>query len=155
MQRLLPVLLCLMVGFPAIAETISGTARIVDAATMEVAGRLVRLHGIHAPARSDRCPFRGREIDCGLVAATALMDLTAGTPVRCTVRGHGDAGTIIATCRAAGYDLSEGMVYTGWARPAMNAPARYALVERSAKARKRGLWQGKFPPAVDALAATP
>jgi endonuclease YncB( thermonuclease family) len=135
----------------AAAETLTGAVKVIDAATLSVGGRIVRLHGITAPAPADVCPFREKTIPCGETATTALMDLTAGASVSCETRGHAD-GTTYATCIAGGYDLSEGMVYTGWARPVAGAPARYLAAQDRARARNNGLWQGRFPAAVDTAA---
>jgi endonuclease YncB( thermonuclease family) len=151
MRRILLLLSLPLAIASAKAEPIIGPAKVIDAATLRVAGQVFRLHGIAVPAPGDDCPMRGRTIPCGKVAATALMDLTAGAKVRCTPRAEA-AGATVATCTAGGYDLSEGMVYTGWARPTAAAPARYREVERGARKRQRGLWRGDFPAAVLAAA---
>jgi len=152
------LLAVLLTGLAAIAaqpvhaeDEISGPVRVVDAATLTVGGIAVRLHGIATPVPGDRCDWRDRTIDCGRVATTALLDLTAGATVRCALHAD-EAEPRPATCRADGYDLAEGMIYTGWARPTATAPARYRTVEEDARTRGRGLWQGRFPPAVDAAA---
>ncbi len=130
-------------------EDLAGSAHVMDAVTVEIAGRQVRLYGIVAPAPGVRCAVREVTVDCGHVAATALMDLTAATDVRCTIM-DGDAAPPVARCTAGGYDLSEGMVYTGWARPVTDAPARLHRVEQTARERKHGLWRNGFPPSVSA-----
>jgi len=141
----------LLAGKLATAQELTGDVDVIDASTLKIGGVEVRLHGIAAPAPGDHCEFRERTIDCGRVATTALLDLTAGARVRCTLRDA--AGTPpAATCRADGYDLSEGMIYTGWARPTAAAPARYRSIEQDAQARRRGLWQGQFPSAVNVAA---
>lgn len=135
----------------ASAETLTGAVKVIDASTLSVAGRVVRLHGIKAPAPGDICPFRNKTIPCGEIATTALMDLTAGAQVTCKTHGSGE-GVTLATCKAGGYDLSEGMVYTGWARPLAGAPARYLTAQKKSQNRNNGLWQGKFPDAVNQAA---
>ncbi len=117
------------------------TANVIDAQQLELAGKRWRLPHIHTPRPGDVCAFKDRQIDCGLIAKTALQDLTAGAVVVCD--------TSDGLCRAGGYDLSEGMIYTGWARAAKDAPAKYKKLEKDAKARRRGLWQGAFPASVN------
>jgi endonuclease YncB( thermonuclease family) len=136
---------------PATADTVTGAVQVVDAVTLTVGGRKLQLYGIKAPAPQDICPFRNRSIPCGEVAATALMGLTAGARVACETRGD-TGGMETATCKADGYDLAEGMVYTGWARPVAGAPARYLAAQKKAQARRNGLWQGRFPDAVERAA---
>ena len=154
MRLILLLILSQIIVASAAAEMLSGPFTVIDAANLRVAGQLVRLQGIAAPKPGDRCPFRNVTIQCGRIATTALLDLTAGASVSCQTHGGPDAkGVHLATCTANGYDLSEGMVHTGWARPAKGAPAHYRKVEASARKRGRGLWRGEFPAAVNKAAA--
>jgi len=138
---------------PAMAVTISGPVKVINAATLKVGGQLIRLSGIAAPKPGDECTLRNATIPCGRVATTALMDLTAGVEVRCQTHDGANAkGIVLATCTAGGYDLSEGMIYTGWARPDKAASPRYRAVEKAAQKRRRGLWRGEFPRAVNEAA---
>jgi endonuclease YncB( thermonuclease family) len=98
-----------------------------------------RLAGIEAPMPGEKCHLRGKLRDCGIIARAALMDLTAGATLVC--RAAGQAGY---NCRADGYDLSEGMAYTGWAVTRPGAPLRYRAVLREARLKKRGFWRGLF-----------
>ena len=55
----------------------------------------------------------------------------------------------LARCSAGGYDLSEGMVYTGWALmpPAAEAGApikAFENIQINAAEKQRGLWKGSF-----------
>ena len=99
-----------------------------------------RLTGIEAPMPGEKCHLRGKLRDCGIIARAALMDLTAGATLVC--RSTGDASY---RCRADGYDLSEGMAYTGWAVTRPGAARRYGAVMRQARRKKRGFWRGSFP----------
>ncbi len=121
---------------------LSGPPEVIDGETLNVAGHRLRLEGIKAPAPGTRCLVRGNEHNCGRISATALMDLTAGASVTC--RRH-DAvaadGSRYACCRAGGYDLSEGMVYTGWAEADGAQMSRYASFEADARRAPRGMWR--------------
>ena len=155
MRLILLFILSHFVVAPAAAEMLSGPVKVIDAANLRVGGQLVRLQGIAAPESGDRCPLRTVTIKCGRIATTALMDLTAGAKVQCEPHGKPNAkGVYLATCKANGYDLSEGMVYTGWARPVKGSPKRYRAIEAGARKRGRGLWRGDFPDAVNKAAAT-
>lgn len=135
----------------AAAETVSGTATVVDAETLEIDGRQFRLRGIDAPEPGQRCLSGTRDYDCGRIAATALMDLVAGGTVTCQPLAVAPAaGATAATaapessCRSDGYDLSEGMVYTGWAMADPATGGAYRAIERGAKSKRRGMWRGAF-----------
>ncbi len=133
-------------------DSVRGRAIIIDGDTLQVAGSSFNLVGIDAPELEQRCQMHGRFYGCGSLAQAALMDLTAGIEVVCRkVRDrHADPGSgALARCSAGGYNLSEGMIYTGWALmpPAAAgnpAPEAFLAVQAQAEERRRGLWQGKF-----------
>ncbi len=138
--RLLVIVVLLVVP-PALAGT---PVTVIDGNTLEVAGARLRLHGIDAPDLDQPCRLRGRTQSCGVIARAALMDLTAGAVLDCEMRGRDAAGRTLATCTADGYDVAEGMVYTGWALALDGAPVRYQTVQNEAEAARRGLWLGQF-----------
>ena len=78
------VWLLAVTGHPALAE-IAGMPKIIDGDTIEVQGQAIRLYGIDAPELGQACTIEERAYDCGLVARTALLDLTAGVAVTCRV----------------------------------------------------------------------
>lgn len=124
---------------------VEGHAEILSGETLKVGSVVFRLAGIDAPEKGQVCTNKsGKEFDCGRIAATALMDLTAGAHVRCL--SLSDKGTLpmLAQCDAAGYDLAEGMVYTGWALPDLATGSRLAHHRDQAEKRKHGLWAGQF-----------
>jgi len=139
-------LAAVLLGRPAAlaGDELRGRARVLSADQIEVSGRHVRLAGIRVPRPDQRCRIGERTYDCGKVAADALRDLTTGANVRCIGRGETATGQLIATCFADGYDLSEGMVYTGWAAAEPRSGRRYLPLEHQARAAKRGLWRGRF-----------
>ena len=77
------------------------------------------------------------------------MDLVVGVSIRCVPRGGAAGSPIMANCFAGGYDLSEGMVHTGWALAMPRDGTKYVRIEATARKARRGLWQGKFTPPWD------
>jgi len=121
-----------------------GPPEVIDGETVRLGGKTFRLHGIDAPDIAQTCEIRGRAYNCGRVSMTALMDLVAGVEIRCVARPGATGGPVPANCFAAGYDLSEGMVHTGWALAMPRHGTKYAGIEARARKAGRGLWQGKF-----------
>ncbi len=135
-----------MVGSPALlqAEPVEGRAEVLTGETLKISGIVYRLVGIDAPEKGQICQNRqGRSFDCGRISATGLMDLTAGAIVRCDPVNR-QSDPILARCSAGGYDLSKGMVYTGWALPDPKTGAGLERQMEKAKAGKHGLWAGQF-----------
>lgn len=135
---------CLLLAGPVGADAV-GPVQVVDGETLTIKGQAFCLAGIDAPEPGQTCINRsGKRFDCGRVAGTALMDLTAGARVRCRPTGAKRNRCAIASCEAGGYDLSEGMVYTGWALPDPATGARYRRYQALAEKRGHGLWRGWF-----------
>ncbi len=139
------VWLLAMTGRPALAE-ITGRPKIIDGDTIELQGQAIRLYGIDAPELGQACTIGEQTYDCGMVARTALLDLTAGVAVTCRMlAAEPSAGEAKpGRCFAQGYDLSEGMAYTGWALALREVSERYLVFEARAQAAGRGLWKGRF-----------
>ena len=126
-------------------EAITGAPRIIDGDTIEVAGVRIRLFGIDAPEMAQACEWPNKTIPCGEMAKAALLDLTAGSDVSCDPIEKDRYGRIVAVCTTDdGYDISQNMVYTGWALAYRKYSKRYVPIEDDARATKRGLWKGKF-----------
>jgi endonuclease YncB( thermonuclease family) len=126
------------------AGEIEGTPDVLDGDTLVLEGHRLRLAGVDAPEPGQRCWLKDRLYDCGNVARTALLDLTAGATVVCRPRGPGPDETTLALCTAGGYDLSEGMAYTGWALALPGTEGRYRHEEERAQTAGHGLWRGDF-----------
>ncbi|OUR79587.1 hypothetical protein A9Q83_04095 [Alphaproteobacteria bacterium 46_93_T64] len=138
------VFVCLLVP-SAFAEGMKGTATVLDAVTLQIGAAKFRLQGIGAPKPGQICKNRiGKNYDCGAIAATGLMDLTAGAVVDCRYLDKNLTQKSWARCFADGYDLSKGMVYTGWALPLIKDDPAFASVLNTAKTKKHGLWAGTF-----------
>jgi len=133
-------------GSSSAASVSSNLGEAVDGNTVILDGRQFRLHGVRAPKPGFKCTIRGSERDCGRIARAALLDLMAGAHIVCE--------SITASafrCTADGYDLSQGMVYVGYAVPIAGAPALYRQELKRAQDRRHGLWRAKPTLTVNAI----
>ncbi|MDA1101966.1 MAG: hypothetical protein O2967_23685 [Proteobacteria bacterium] len=107
----------LVSGAAVAAPTIiQGNPEVLSGDTLSIAGVVLHLSGIDAPEKGQLCRVpSGRAFDCGLVSKTVLLDLTVAVSVSCRLTGGIRENLPEARCFAAGYDLSKGMVHTGWA----------------------------------------
>jgi len=128
--------------------SIVGPPKVIEGDLLKVGNTVVRLYGIDAPERDQTCRGESREYDCGYIAATGLMDLTAGlSSITCRIEGRTADGTTVASCSDPhGFDLSQQMIHTGWALALPGAEARYHRIEEKSRAAKRGLWKGTVTP---------
>lgn len=122
----------------------SGTVRVVDGDTIDIAGSRIRLHGIDAPESSQGCMKGSWRWNCGQEATAALRGLIARRPVSCATRGRDRYGRDIAVCTVSGADINAWMVRNGWALAYRRYSLDYVLHERWARDGRLGIWQGKF-----------
>ena len=118
----------------------------VDGETLRLGQRTLRLIGLDAPGRGERCRATdGRAFDCGAAAAGALARLVAGQPLTCRIQGHDNFGRGLARCEAGGVDVNAALVGAGFA--IAEARAGLAAKESEARADARGLWGSVTPEA--------
>ena len=145
---ILPTLaLALVMGGAARAADLSGPAQAVDGGSIEIAGTLVRLHGVDAPPPGQRCMRAGGAYDCAQEAGWALAERLGRHWVRCVERAQDARGRIVAACYiGADLDVNAYMVQSGWALARRDEAPDYGPLEDAARAARRGLWQGGHDP---------
>jgi endonuclease YncB( thermonuclease family) len=150
LKQVAALLAIALVSFPAIAQqgtTIIGRPTVVDGDTLEIRGERIRLGGIDAPESRQTCKDQaGATYPCGRRAAAALDEFTAGQgQITCVVSSKDRYGRFIAECFKGRININALMVTAGWAIPYRRYGGdRYATHEASAKAARRGVWQGEF-----------
>lgn len=137
----------------ALPDRIVGAATVVDAGTLVIDGRTVKLWGIHALPRDAHCRDQGGPPwPCGAYAAAALAEWIGMRSVNCDPRTRYTTDPAYALCRLNGRDVGKWLVMHGWAR---DAPAQsggmHDVLERAAADKRRGMHGG--PPAAHASAS--
>jgi endonuclease YncB( thermonuclease family) len=112
-----------------------GEVAVVGGDTLRLDGKVVRLAGIEAPNRGDRCG----STDCGGAATSVLADMVRDRRVECRLSGQDGMGRPFAACDANGVDLASAIVASGWAR-ARNGRPGLADLELRARRQGAGLW---------------
>jgi endonuclease YncB( thermonuclease family) len=135
-----------LIASAASAGDLTGTARVIDGDTIEIAGTHVRLWGIDSPEHDQTCQDKNGQIyQCGLAAATMLSELTVRQQIACTPVGHDRYGRTVGVCRTAIGLLNSAMVRSGWAIDyARYSGNRYQPEEQEARSNHLGLWAGTF-----------
>ncbi|MFY9291979.1 MAG: thermonuclease family protein [Methylorubrum rhodinum] len=137
--------LALLAPLAAPVVSLTGPATVIDGATLAVAGRPVRLHGIAAPTLGQTCfDAQERGYPCGRVAAEALRARIGDASIACEAQGAAEDGSPRARCRLGGDDLAAWLVENGYAVADRGVSADYAAQDARAWGRRRGLWAGVF-----------
>lgn len=141
----LPSLFVLSSIFQVSANTITGTASVIDADTLEIHGERIRLHAVDAPEAGQRCTLPdGSAWRCGRDAAFALDDRIGQTPVSCEVLDTDRYGRAVARCSQRSVDLGAWLVENGWAVAYRKYGFDYAGAEDQAREAGRGIWASTF-----------
>jgi endonuclease YncB( thermonuclease family) len=143
MKKLIAAL-ALFFGAPAAAQTIAGSADVVDGDSLTVAGVSVRLLGIDAPEVGQGCQRNGSDWACGREAATQLATLIGGRTVRCEPHDTDQYGRTVATCFAGSLDLAGTMAEAGWAVALPEFSDAYVADQNRAIEQRRGIWSSEF-----------
>jgi endonuclease YncB( thermonuclease family) len=124
---------------------IAGQASVIDADTIEIQGKRIRLIGIDAPESAQWCvDSTGARYPCGRNAAFALDDFIGSSVVRCETKDQDRYGRDLAICYKGHTDLNGAMVRAGLALAYRRYDRRYVPQEDEARSERRGLWQGPF-----------
>ncbi|MGH6815932.1 MAG: thermonuclease family protein [Hyphomicrobiaceae bacterium] len=124
---------------------IEGEATVLSGDMFRLAETVIRLAGIEAPEREQRCTRPGtKRWRCGDAAAEALTRMVKAKIATCVGEGRDDAGRTLATCTVNGTaNIAADLVRDGHVFAAGGAASRYAVLEKDAKTMKLGVWRGE------------
>jgi endonuclease YncB( thermonuclease family) len=141
LRSALLVMICLGAG-PALAMSLTGTARVVDGDTIEMSGQTLRLIGIDAPELAQPCERDGKPWACGDWSRDALRTRLSGRDLSCSGTEQDRYGRWLVTCQLDGRDLGQSLVRTGVAFAYRRYSVAYVPDEAKAQGEGRGLWAG-------------
>ena len=124
------------------SKPLQGRAHAAGADSLRVGSTMVRLAGLEAPEREQRCGKGSKAWRCGAAAEAALSKLVDGRAVSCTVSGSDDSGRALARCTVGDKDVGAELVRQGHVFADGSIIGRYSFQEREARNAKAGLWGG-------------
>ncbi|WP_417828098.1 thermonuclease family protein [Thalassospira sp.] len=126
-------------------ESLTGTARAVDADTLEFGFRRIDLWGADAMNRFQKCLVNGQSTACGAEAWQVTTNLLVATPITCEVRGKNRYHRNMAVCRNAnGVDIGQSLIVRGMAVARLDQMPDYETYETQARQARAGIWAGQF-----------
>jgi endonuclease YncB( thermonuclease family) len=142
---ILVVIILLNLNKKIIASEIYGTPTITDGDTIKILNNKIRLHGIDAPEKKQKCYKNKKIYNCGIVATEALIKKINKNTVKCLTQKNKDRySRFIGVCFLGQIDLNKWMVRNGYAIAYKRYSKDYILDEEYAKTNKLGLWSGNF-----------
>jgi len=128
-----------------IAGEIYGFPVITDGDTIIILNNKIRLHGIDAPEKNQKCTKNAKEYNCGAVATEALIKKISKNIVKCLTQKNKDRyNRFIGVCFTGQENLNRWMVRNGYAIAYRRYSKNYIPDEEFAKSNKLGLWSGIF-----------
>ena len=123
---------------------IVGSAHAADGDSLIINDTRIRLYGIDAPELDQQCQRNGVHWACGEDAKTALQDMVADRPVTCIPHSTDKHSRVVAICSDQYGEINVAMVELGWATAYSFHTDRYEAAQASAKAARKGIWDGRF-----------
>lgn len=142
MRWLLIPFLLLLLPCPALSQTWSGPARVVDGDTIYVDQTRLRLLNMDAFESAQTCSRDGQEYSCGTGATRALIGLIRERPVTCVGEKRDRYGRPLVRCWIGDLDLGRELVRLGFALAEYGT--EYRADEQAAQAARAGAWAGTF-----------
>ena len=122
--------------------------RVIDADTIDVDGKKVRLNGIDAFESGQYCEDGQKQsFKCGIKASEALKELLSSqenTSLICEFSDKDVYGRFIGDCMLGTLNINAWLVQKGWALAYRKYSLKYVQYENKAKINKAGVWSGKF-----------
>ena len=132
---------------------ISGFAKVVDGDTIKINSKKIRLYGIDAPEKKQKCKKTYLTISfmsftkdymCGEVSTQKLIKKINKQKLNCNILDVDRYKRLIGECFKRNINLNSWMVSNGYAVAYRKYSKKYVLDEINAKNNKLGIWQGKF-----------
>ena len=132
---------------------ISGFAKVVDGDTIKINSKKIRLYGIDAPEKKQKCKKTYLTISfmsftkdymCGEVSTQKLMKKINKQKLNCNILDVDRYKRLIGECFKRNINLNSWMVSNGYAVAYRKYSKKYVSDEINAKNNKLGIWQGKF-----------
>ena len=145
MKKLIFLIIILNLNIKVIAGEIFGVPIITDGDTIKISNNKIRLYGIDAPEKKQKCSKNENEYNCGVAATKALVKKISKNMVKCQIQKNKDRyNRFIGVCFVDQEDLNKWMVRNGYAVAYRRYSKDYILDENFAKTNKLGLWSGSF-----------
>lgn len=133
-------------GIPSVAVTrlqdLKGRGAALTGDLIKISGTTVKLSGIEAPERDQRCNGPNNSSwRCGQASRDALSRAIRVQPLICKQGATDEGGYRLATCTAGGKDVAEQMVRGGHVFASTGFFATYGSAESDARSQRAGLWQ--------------
>ena len=134
-------------------KSVTGHAKVTDGDTIKINTFKIRLDGIDAPEKKQKCKRPYLEIfmftfyedySCGQKSTEALIKKINNQKITCKISNVDYFKRLIGECYKRKINLNAWLVSNGHAVAFRKYSKKYVPDEILAKQEKKGIWQGKF-----------
>ena len=133
--------------------SVTGYAKVIDGDTIKIDAFKIRLDGIDAPEKKQKCkrPYFTififtfyEDYSCGQKSTEALIKKINNQTITCKISDTDYFKRLIGECYKRKINLNSWLVKNGHAVAFRKFSKKYVSDETLAKHKKKGIWQGKF-----------
>ena len=134
-------------------KIISGIAKVIDGDTIKIERNKIRLFGIDAPEKKQKCKKPWLSISfltfnsnyqCGVISTNKLKSKINDKFIMCKFNNKDRYNRFIAECYKDKTNINRWMVLNGYAVAYRKYSKKFVSDENLAKTDKLGLWAGTF-----------
>jgi endonuclease YncB( thermonuclease family) len=153
MKKTIIIFIIIFFNSLALGETISGKAFVVDGDTIKINSKKIRLFGIDAPEKKQKCKkiflsisffSLNKNYNCGILSTEKLKKKIKDNIITCKIKGKDRYKRIIAECFKDKTNLNSWLVRNGYAVAYIKYSKKYLAAQNLAEKENRGIWQGIF-----------
>ena len=153
MKKIKIIFIIIFFNSLALGETISGKAFVVDGDTIKINSKKIRLFGIDAPEKKQKCKkiflsisffSLNKNYNCGILSTEKLKKKIKDNIITCKIKGKDRYKRIIAECFKDKTNLNSWLVRNGYAVAYIKYSKKYLAAQNLAEKENRGIWQGIF-----------
>ena len=153
MKKTIIIFIIIFFNSLALGETISGKAFVVDGDTIKINSKKIRLFGIDAPEKKQKCKkiflsisffSLNKNYKCGILSTEKLKKKIKDNIITCKIKGKDRYKRIIAECFKDKTNLNSWLVRNGYAVAYIKYSKKYLAAQNLAEKENRGIWQGIF-----------
>ena len=153
MKKTIIIFIIIFFNSLALGETISGKAFVVDGDTIKINSKKIRLFGIDAPEKKQKCKkiflsisffSLNKNYNCGILSTEKLKKKIKDNIIKCKIKGKDRYKRIIAECFKDKTNLNSWLVRNGYAVAYIKYSKKYLAAQNLAEKENRGIWQGIF-----------
>ena len=153
MKKIIIIFVTVFFNSLALSDIISGKAFVIDGDTIKINSKKIRLFGIDAPEKKQKCKKMflsisffslNKNYNCGILSTDKLKKKIKDNIITCKTKGKDRYKRIIAECFKDKTNLNSWLVRNGYSVAYVKYSKKYLAAQNLARKENKGIWKGVF-----------